>query len=557
MKMYIHDRTRDIAGALVFALLIALVSWRLTRGVDLSDEAYYAIFLDDWLKGGIRTSAFLALHQTAALIVYPFALLYAKIIGSTNGLFLFLRVLYLAGAVASAIIWILFLRRLGHRAYAWVGGILVVAFVPFGLPAPSYNTLGQQALAIALASFGCAALADAGSRKQVRWLVASACAWSGATVSYPSLIVPLSLLCAMGLLYRNRGFPRAYLFIGITVMALCLAWVATVLSLSFGRLYESVVYLSAINDVGGFSRKLAFTLEVLRAKPFFAALCALAVLVGLLRQHLGPLVTQSATAAIIAGLFLTTPSLYARSHDAVTLAALTGLGLLSGLQFNASQADRVIALVYATSVTAALTYCFTANNSVFNFCIGALPAAVLAIVGSPWLKPAKWTGAAQAAAVACAILPTSLFFLYGELPGQTPPARERLHDGFFAGLAVHPYDAELLRLTRQHIAPLVERGQTIAVFSRSPGIALDLPARLAMSSAFPLMPAIPRKGIEMTHDFYARLEKRPTFVVIYEDPYFPLINPLQPRFDEWYEPLMEFKTMYGRLAVFKARSAES
>ncbi len=557
MKIHITDRTRDIAGALIFVLIMALIGWRLTKGVDLSDEAYYAIFLDDWLKGGIQTSSFLTLHQTAALIVYPFALLYAKIIGSTDGMFLFLRVLFLAGSAASAIIWVLFLKRLGHRGYAWVGGILVVAFVPFGLPAPSYNTLGGQALTIALATFGCAALADAGSRNRLRWLIASACAWSGATVSYPSLIVPLGFLCAAGLLYRNRGFPKPYLFIGITIAALCLTWAGTVLSLSFGRLYDSIIYLSAINDVGGVSRKIAFALETLRAKPLFALLCAVAVLVGLLRQRLGPSVTQIATAAVLAGLFLTSPSLYVRSHDVVTLAALTGLGLLSGLRASANQSDRVIALVYATSLTAALTYCFTANNSVFNFCIGALPAAILAIVGSPWIKPFKWSGAVQALVAVCGLLGTSLFFLYGELPGQSPPVRERLHEGFFAGLAVHPYDAELLRLTRQHIAPLTESGQTIAVFSRSPGIALDLNTRLAMSSAFPLMPAIPRKGIEMTHDFYARLEKRPAFVVIYEDPYFPLINPMQPSFEEWYEPLMEFKTMYGRLAVFKTRSAGS
>lgn len=557
MKMYIDDRTRDAVGILVFALITALIGWRLTKGVDLSDEAYYAIFLDDWLKGGIQTSTFLTLHQTAALIVYPFALLYAKIIGSTDGMFLFLRVLFLAGSAASAIVWILFLKCLGHRSYAWVGGILIVAFVPFGLPAPSYNTLGGQSLAIALGTFGCAALASAGSRKQVGWLVTSACAWSAATVSYPSLIVPLAFLCAAGLLYRNRGFPRPYLYIAITIFALCLAWSVTVLSLSFERLYESVIYLSAINDVGGVSRKMAFAIQTLRTHPFFAMLCAAAVLIGLLRRRLGQSVTQVAAAAILAGLFLTTPSLYVRSHDVVTLAALMGLGLLSGLRPCATQTDRVIALVYATSIMAALTYCFTANNSVFNFCIGALPAAVLAIVGSPGDKSNLWTGAVQTLAAICGLLATSLFFLYGELPGQDTVARERLHDGFFAGLAVHPYDAELLRLTREHIAPITESGQTIAIFSRSPGIALDLNARLAMSSAFPLMPAIPRKGIEMTHDFYARLEKRPSFVLVYEDPYFPLINPMQPRFDEWYEPLMEFKTMYGRLAIFKARPVRS
>src|SRR4051794_20760660 len=70
------NRGPNAVGAAVFALLLILLIVRLTQGVDLSDESYYAIFIDDWLKGGIATSTLLSIHQTAALIVYPAARLY-------------------------------------------------------------------------------------------------------------------------------------------------------------------------------------------------------------------------------------------------------------------------------------------------------------------------------------------------------------------------------------------------------------------------------------------------------------------------------------------------
>src|ERR1700755_1139482 len=91
-----------VFGVSAMALLAVLIALRITRGVDLSDESYYAIFIDDWLKGGINTSAFLSVHQTAALVVYPAAWLYTKLTGSSEGLLLFLRTIFLLGAVVSS-----------------------------------------------------------------------------------------------------------------------------------------------------------------------------------------------------------------------------------------------------------------------------------------------------------------------------------------------------------------------------------------------------------------------------------------------------------------------
>jgi hypothetical protein len=56
---------------MAFVAILLTLAWRLRQVADFSDESYYAIFIDDWLKAGIHSSALLMLHQTAALVVYP------------------------------------------------------------------------------------------------------------------------------------------------------------------------------------------------------------------------------------------------------------------------------------------------------------------------------------------------------------------------------------------------------------------------------------------------------------------------------------------------------
>jgi hypothetical protein len=551
-----HNPT-DTIGLILFALLTVLIAIRLTHSIDLSDESYYAIFLDDWLKGSIVTSTLLTLHQTAALVVYPAALAFEHLKGSNDGLFLFLRSLYLLGAIISAAVWVAFLRRLGYGFRAWAGGLFILAFIPFGLPAPSYNTLGQQAVTIALASFGCAALSTSKSSwSQLGWLTVSAVAWAIATVAYPTLIVPLAFVIVLGLLFRDGTYPRPWFCLTAIVLCVGMAWALVVLSLSFTRLYESLVYLSAINDPGGVGRKLEFALTTLRASLPFSMLLASALALGLLRQRLGPLTIQIALVGLITALFFIKPVLYARSHDVITLATLTGIGLLVGLRSEAHKIDRIVALVYAGSLVAASAICLTATNSVYNFCIGAGPAAALAVIGSPRTQAPEWFKPAPALAAILAALSTSLFHYYGEIPSQTVGERERFSKGIFAGISIQPDEAALLRLVQDRVAQMPGGDQRFAIFGRSPGIALAMPGRLSMLSAYPLVPTIAQKGLVTTHGFYAREDNRPPIVLIYRDIYFDPINPMQPDFDAWYALEAEFKTPLGQLAVFRRRSPQ-
>jgi hypothetical protein len=150
-------------------------------------------------------------------------------------------------------------------------------------------------------------------------------------------------------------------------------------------------------------------------------------------------------------------------------------------------------------------------------------------------------------------LSTSLFFYYGEIPGRPIPARERIHDGFFAGIAAHPDDSALLRLMRDEVNPiLLTAGGTAAVIGRIPGIILASPARLTMPLAFPLMPTISQEGLARTRSFYEHSQAQPQVVLVYRDQYFEPVNPFRLTSEDW-TPVADFKTPLGHLEVYRRR----
>ena len=178
--------------------LLVRLAFRITRGIDLSDESDYAVFLDDWLKEGIRESPFLTLHQTAALVVYPAVLLFRWVMGATDGLILFLRSLDIVGAMMAAISAAVLFRRSGTCFGAWLAGALVLAFIPFGLPAPSYNTIGEQVTIAHWRALG-ARYCDSKSRGgPCRGLYFRH--WLGLRTRYPSLLFALGLFAFFSVL---------------------------------------------------------------------------------------------------------------------------------------------------------------------------------------------------------------------------------------------------------------------------------------------------------------------------------------------------------------------
>lgn len=545
------ERTTNLIGAAMSFAILLVLAWRLTRGVDFEDESYYAIFIDDWLKGGIHSSALLALHQTAALIVYPAAWLYTGLVGSHTGLMLFLRGLFLLGNALAASCWFTFLRRTGFHGSAWAAAAAVLAFIPFGLPAPSYNTLGLQGLSVGLTAFGAAQFAEY-VRARWAWSVVSALGWAVATVAYPSLIAVLGLFLCAGL--AALPVVRLKAWVGIAVFFQIAAWSGVVIGLSSRKLHDGFVYVATINDVDGWSRKVQFSAQLFASHKVFACACLLSAAIGIGRDRLGPMRTSVAVALLLLLTISVPPTLFVHSHDLILVLALSGLGILAGFRPGASPQRRLFAVLYLTAMSAGVVTTLSAYNSLYNFCIGGAPAAILALVAPNDSRPiARLAITGRTSLAAAALLASALIYFYGDLPGVTAP-RERIGWGVFAGLALQPDQAAVLRVMRDDVGPLVTNARTVAEVGRLPGLILATPARPLMPSVNPAPALTQDSALRANASYFA--SHPADIVLVYTDLYFDAPNPYGPSFSQRYALAARFAAPPGMLEVFRYKGSD-
>lgn len=547
----------DAVGIASFLVLALLVLLRLDEGVDLSDESYYALFIDDWLKGGIGSSSFDVIHQTAALVVYPFAWLYVQMTGSTDGLMLFFRYLYLLGSAISSLLIVVALRRLGLGLRAWTVGLILVAFVPFGLPAPSYNTIGMQALVIALAAYALGI--SSGSVRSMRtWYCVSAAAWAVTTVAYPPMLLA-SLVMAALVAWLKEEQPGSRFYIAAVGVAQLAAWVVVVAVMSMSRLLGSLTYQATMSEEGGVSSRFNRGIDLLASNRWFAVLCLAAVVLGVVRRKLPLLVLAGTVAALVGLSFLRSPALFVRSHDVVTLLALSGVGILWSGRRAADATSRILGILFTVSFAAGLATMAFANHPLFNFSIGAALAASLALTvpGRLPARGAELIVPLVGAFAIVALMTTSLGYLYGDtgrlMPGE---GRQRITAGYFAGIRASDADAGLLEIVRTRVAPDLSDERWVVFVGRTPGVMLDTDPRLRMRTPYPISTRTRSSGLEWTAEFYASATNRPDTVIFYRDRYFEPINPFGDSFETWYGLEESLSTPLGVLEMYRLRAVD-
>ena len=201
---------RTIAILLGLGALIATL-WRVQRGVEFTDEAYYVAMPARFVMGDRPFVDELNIGQTAGLLLYPFVRLYAAIAGWT-GIYFFIRILYVAFfAVVGGATFTLAKTHL-PRASAILVGVGCVCYIPYSAPGLSYNTLGGGLLAIGL-FLGCHALTtrDEGNprfyRDPIFW---SGAAHAAACFAYPTVVVATILEAFVILLLANGRHVRTF-----------------------------------------------------------------------------------------------------------------------------------------------------------------------------------------------------------------------------------------------------------------------------------------------------------------------------------------------------------
>lgn len=129
-------------GAFVFvAMGLVVMLWRLGYGADFSDEAWYLATPYRFVLGAQPYVDELFLMQGSGLVLYPLVKLFVWVQGSADGIILFGRICYLLFSVSiAAFVYTQLLKWMRPWVAVFVAATMVV-FVPFHLPALSYNTL--------------------------------------------------------------------------------------------------------------------------------------------------------------------------------------------------------------------------------------------------------------------------------------------------------------------------------------------------------------------------------------------------------------------------------
>jgi hypothetical protein len=541
---------------LLFVSVLGLLVFRITNSLELGDEVYNASFVDDWLKGGIATSTFLVLHQTAGLLSYPFAMAFNYATGSTDGLLVFLRILFLCGNLVAAASLYFFLHKTIGASCAFVAMLAMLSFIPSGAPTACYASWGSQFLTVALATLGCA-LSTTSSRQATMWYVISALAWSLMAVAYPPLAAA-TIVCLIILVY-SAGHPAAAWRYGLLVVAVLAAtailvgWVLT-----WDRLRASFEFLAAFNGSGNLQKKIEFAATIFSGNPYFCLLLVLAGGIGIMRRYTSDRLTATLTAALLASLLLLPvfpAALLARSADAVMLATATGLGLLADLRsgVKTDEGRRVFAALYATSLCAALVTSATATVSIWCFMIGALPGAILAVASFGLSADARRHTALALAALVGVFLMTSLTLYSGEWPAVQE--RVRITWGPAKGLAVPPWEASLINMMRDDVNPMMKDGDTILVEGRYSGLGVLSPARTKALSIYMLhVQYTTDLALRRVAEFYSEPTNRPDVVVIYKDDSVRFYDPFGEHLTEWYDQVSTKPFAAGIVTIFRNKA---
>lgn len=144
-----NKKALALDGIFALAMLAAAVFifWKCRFGFGNIDESFYITIPYRLLKGDALFLEEWHLSQMAGLLTLPIVWLYVTITGGTEGIVLFMR--YACTLIQCLIALFIYLR---FRKITWAGAAVAalsfVLYIPFGIMALSYNSMGIMALVV-------------------------------------------------------------------------------------------------------------------------------------------------------------------------------------------------------------------------------------------------------------------------------------------------------------------------------------------------------------------------------------------------------------------------
>ena len=493
--------TDRIVTLTMIAVVLFFAGFRIFRGVDFVDEGYYNAVAYRFALGDTpfvdQRGAHIGLHQTAFLLFTPLVCLFHWVTGGTQGIVLFLRIMFLVFNISVAVVVYRVLRCTVDRNIALLASLFCIAFssewVTF-----CYNNLGALFLLVGL-MLEFRAVTTNGPRVLV--LMGLAGLSSGlAVVSYPTMVLPITVSVAASLAYVTTDRVRVFVAFAIGFFLGTAPVAAVALNAGWTNLVSFVTSSANVSGEvgqGGGGQKLVGILKDLWriCFPNQRAQVGVLIIVGLVvlfrrRQ-------KFFLAALASIVFL--PLLGSRFGAwGTSFAYLIKFCLWCPLLFfllrnKWSFAGRLYWCVALPSLVAGFATAWTSANGAINAGVGLVPATIvtivlLSLVVENAFGSYKVLARFSSMAVLCSLLFVVIFFQFRFIYGEGIPndLTARVENGPYWGLATSETKAALSRSLLQDLHKYRRQGKDpflrsiscwVPVWSKPTGIKYDMGVR--------------------------------------------------------------------------------
>jgi hypothetical protein len=474
---------------------------RLPLSAEMTDEAFTAALPYRFLLGDRPFIDEINSAQTAGFILVPFVWLYLKVVHSTVGIILFMRMLFLVAKLTLAATVFATIKRHVAWPVALVASLFCVVFVPYSIASPSYNVLGSGFLT-ACSFIAARRYAPNGTAGDLWW--AGVCGGL-ATLAYPPLGLPVVVLGFVLLGMTGDAMKRLKDFGSYVAGGLLVAAVVAPLFVRAGRAnLEVMIDYGALLAPKVPSKLFDMILALWAHAPVSLWVVPTLVIVrGGLAAH--PKWSIWVLPLLVASLALGVPSALSSQLPIVIYAALLAPAFLVFL-WDDPFCRTLFAVVWVPSFFAGLVTCYTSSNGELNAAIGFFPAAALFVVYEA-LAVVKLSRDGEAAPAVSplvllgpAVLILSMLARYGGTVYRDGPIQDlevRVESGPFRGLFTTKERALLLVELEQIFRRHEDVRGRVLVYWESPAGYLFSRMQPAPNTVWPI-PAADQNAL-MTH----------------------------------------------------------
>jgi len=476
----------EVVSLLAWFVALGTLRYRIPYGVSQRDEAFYSAMPYSFLIGNQPYLDERTVHQNAGILLLPFYRLYLAVEGSSDGIILFNRYLYLAYMGFCSLLVYRLVARIANFSSACWAAALVVTFGYFNLFTLSYNSMGALGF---LCGVSLSAHALLGARPG-RGLFVANLFFLSAVFSYPSLIavlLPYKLSVVAWLYWKTSREARwnGLYGLGAGLAAALLVLVPFAFWLS-GERYERLRALQLAQGYGagsGLSRLDFYHSYAWAWRPALLAYSAVFVLLPLacywLRRSIWLVAPASALSCLVC---------YRLSWDlgVITPATLFFMAIpvlapvCVALNRDWPHRRFVLVLVWAPSVLSMLAVTYSSSNDWLATLLGALGSVVagIAALGALLEARARQNPRARLAyqfaligfAGACLAIEIHSMFAYIYDQGSAPFSSQdtRVKSGPLRGTFGTSDDAALCESVDRDLKSLAASAETLTIFDAFP-----------------------------------------------------------------------------------------